>query len=247
MSPSSSKWSTVEIAGKNADVFDPPSNPRFATIFLHGIGLETLTISPVFTSELKKRNLACICPHGQRSWWLDRVCPEFDPKLTAEKFVVEHVVPFVQARWNVRPRALGIFGISMGGQGALRLAFRHPQVFPVAAGISSALDFHEWYGQGTPLDDMFDSKEQARQDTALMHVPPYDYPPHLYFCIDPDDHPWYRGNDRLHEKLNALGVPHSMDLTTQAGGHSWQYFEHAAEPTIRFLVDSLEKESRRLM
>lgn len=240
-------WSTESIATKQVDIFEPAAPPRFAAIFLHGIGLETLASSLVFTEELKRRNLACVCPHGQRSWWLDRVCAEFDPQLTSEKFVVEHVVPFVQSRWKLRPRALGVFGISMGGQGALRLAFRHPQLFPAAAGISSAFDFHEWYGEGTTLDEMFDSKEQARQDTALMHVPPYDYPPHLFFCIDPADYPWHRGNDRLHEKLNALGIPHTIDLTTEAGGHSWDYFNHMAEPTIRFMTEALDKESRRLI
>lgn len=240
-------WVSESVSGKTVDLFDPPSKPRFAAIFLHGIGLETLADNAVFTAVLAKRNVACACPHGQRGWWLDRVCSEFDRQLTPEKFIVEHVAPAVRSRWNLGPRALGVFGISMGGQGALRLAFRHPSDFPVAAGIASAFDFHEVYGQGLALDAMFDSKEQARQDTALMHVPPYDYPPHLFFAIDPEDHPWYRGNDRLHEKLNALGIPHTIDLTTTAGGHTWDYFNCMAEPVIRFLADSLEKESRRLM
>ena len=64
--------------------------------------------------------------------------------------------------------------------------------------------------------------------------PPYRPPPHLFFCIDPDDAAWYRGNDRLHEKLTALGVAHTADLTTRAGAHSWQYFDHLAGPTLRF-------------
>src|SRR5262249_23174536 len=133
------------------------------------------------------------------------------------------------------------------GQGALRLAFRHPDVFPVAAGIASALDYHELYGQGLTLDQMYESKEQCRQDTALMHVPPVHPPPHLFFCIDPDDSDWLRGNDRLHEKLTALGVEHTADLTTQAGGHPWAYFNHMADPALRFLYQGLEKESRRLL
>ena len=135
----------------------------------------------------------------------------------------------------------------MGGQGALRLAFKHPAEFPVAAAISPALDYHELYGQGTPLDALYDSKEQCRQDTALMHVPPFRPPPHLFFCIDPADALWYRGNDRLHEKLNALGVPHTLDLTTRAGGHSWQYFDRMADRAVRFVHAGLEQESRRLL
>ena len=53
------------------------------------------------------------------------------------------------------------------------LGARHANVFVAAAGVASAFDFHEWYGAGTPLDEMFDSREQARQDTALMWIPAY--------------------------------------------------------------------------
>ena len=102
-------------------------------------------------------------------------------------------------------------------------------------------------GQGSPLDDMYNSKEQCRQDTAPLHVPPHEYPPHIFFCIDPTDQAWYRGNDRLHEKLIALGIPHEIDFTTRAGGHSWDYFNHMAERVVRFLVAGLEQESRRLL
>jgi pimeloyl-ACP methyl ester carboxylesterase len=240
-------WTQETIAGKIADVFTPAATPRFAVFFLHGIGLETLRGNAVYTNIFQKRNLACVSPHGQRSWWLDRVCPEYDPVVSPEKHLLESVVPFSRERWKLGPRALGVFGISMGGQGALRLALRHPQVFPAAAGITSAIDFHEAYGRDTPLDDMFTSKEQCRQDTALMHIHPHDWPPHLFFCIDPLDSDWLRGNDRLHEKLSALGVPHTFDFTTSAGGHTWDYFHHMAEPTLRFLAEGLEKESRRLL
>ena len=66
-------------------------------------------------------------------------------------------------------------------------------------------------------------------------------------CIDPDDQPWYRGCDRLHEKLNALGVIHTANLQTRAGGHSWDYFDRMADPALRFLAAGLEHESRRLL
>jgi S-formylglutathione hydrolase FrmB len=240
-------WEQSSLAGKRIDIFDPPAKPRFGIVFLHGIGLETLAGNDVWTRILAQRNLACICPHGQRSWWLDRVCAEFDPELSPERYILDHVVPLFRERWNIAPGALGVCGISMGGQGALRLALRHPRVFPAAAGIASALDFHEVYGQGLTLDDMFDSKERARQDTALMHIRPDDCPPHLFFVIDPDDIDWIRGNDRLHEKLSALGIPHVSDLATQAGGHSWTYFNRMAEPALRFLAEGLDKESRRLL
>ena len=242
-------WSDVNVAGKTVEVYEPAAGmkPRFGILFLHPLGLETLRGRPAYTKIFDKLNIVCACPHSGRSWWVDRVCADFDAKLTPEQHLLKNVLPFMQERWNLGPRAVGIFGISMGGQGALRLAFKHPQRFPVVAGISSALDYYELYGEGSPLDDMYDSKEQCRQDTAILHIHPSNQPPHLFFCVDPDDIAWYRGNDRLDEKLAALGVPHTVDLTTQAGGHSWPYFDHMAERTLRFLYDGLEKESRRLL
>jgi esterase/lipase superfamily enzyme len=241
-------WSEEIVGGKRADVFSPAGvcQPRFGILFLHGIGLETLRDRPAFTRWLEELHLACVCPHGQRSWWGDRICLEFDAHLTPERYLIDNVVPYFKQRFEMESRRIGLLGISMGGQGALRLAFKHPDLFPAAAGIASALDYHELYGQGTVLDSMYDSKEQCRQDTALMHVPPYNYPPHLFFCIDPADTLWLRGNDRLHEKLNALGIPHIVDMTTEAGGHSWDYFNFMAERVLRFLHSALDQEARKL-
>jgi len=245
----SGTWTQSEIAGKQADVYEPPgpTRPRFGVLYLHGSGLETLREKDEFTRLFEEHQLVCVCPHGQLCWWADRICPAFDHAITPERFLLDHVVPFFQEHWALAPPALGLLGISMGGQGALRLAFKHPQQFRVVAGISPALDYHDRYGEGTPLDEMYDSKEHCRQDTALMHVHPYQYPPHLYFCIDPDEERWQRGNDRLHEKLSALGVPHTADLGTRAGGHSWDYFNHMAERVVRFLNAGLEQEGRRLL
>ena len=241
-------WSSITLAGKSVEIYEPAAKkPRFGILYLHPLGLETLRGRLAYTKILDEYQVACVCPHAGPSWWGDRVCRDFDSTLSPEQHVLKNVVPFFQERWGLGPRAIGLFGISMGGQGALRLAFRHPQLFAAVAGIASALDYHDLHGEGTSLDDMYDSKEQCRQDTAILHLHQGQFPPHLFFCIDPDDTAWYRGNDRLHEKLSALGVPHTIDLTTQAGGHSWQYFEHMAEPTLRFLHDGLQKESRRLL
>lgn len=242
-------WTRTSVLRKLVDVYYPARKPapRFGVLFLHGVGGETLTDNEVYSRLFEELGLVCVSPHGQRCWWVDRVCPEFDPVLTPEKFLLQGVLPLFQEKWNLQPRSIGVMGISMGGQGALRLAFKYPQLFPVVAGISSALDYHDLYGEGSVLDEMYDSKEQCRQDTALMHVPPFQPPPHIFFSIDPEDVDWIRSNDRLHEKLSALGVEHTCDLTTRAGGHSWTYFNHMAEPVLRFLYAGLELESRRLL
>src|SRR5262245_32705125 len=117
-------WTSLEIAGKRTDVYDPPGvpKPRFGILHLHGIGLETLHDRPAFTHLFEELQLACVCPHGQRSWWADRICAEFDPQITPERYLLQHVLPFFQERWGLSPRSVGVQGISMGGQGALRLA-----------------------------------------------------------------------------------------------------------------------------
>jgi S-formylglutathione hydrolase len=238
----------IDIAGKSAVVYDPPGGrPRFGILYLHPFGLEMLQGNAAFTSLFAELRLGCLCPHGQRSWWADRICPEFDSKITAERHLLDAVLPVFQSRWGLAPPGIGLLGISMGGQGALRLAFKYPLRFPGVAGISSAIDYHERYGKGWALDEMYDSKEQCRQDTAVLHVHPSHYPPHIFFCIDPGDVEWYRGNDRLHEKLSALGIEHECDLTTKAGGHSWQYFNSMADRAVRFVNAGLEQQARRLL
>lgn len=241
-------WVREEVAGRPVDVYEPTgARPRFGILHLHDLDLATLVDRPAFARLLDELRLACICPLGQRCWWADRICEAFDPVLTPERFLLEQVVPYANQRWKWGNRQIGLQGIGMGGQGALRLAFKHPETFPVVAALASALDYHELYGQGSALDQMYESKEQCRQDTAILHIHPSLYPRQIFFAVDPEDRRWYRGNDRLHEKLTALGVPHEVDLTTRAGGHTWVYYEQLANRVERFVAAGLEAESRRLL
>jgi S-formylglutathione hydrolase len=241
-------WSRELIAGKPADVFTPPtaSAPRSGVLFLHAVGLELPSDNPAYTAEFARHGLACCAPHGARCWWADRVCPEFDPHRTAERHLLDNVLTWMRGRWGLGPRAVAAVGISMGGQGAVRLGFKYPDLVPVVASVAGAFDYHELYGRGTPLDEMYESRERCRQDTAILHVDPQRFPPHVWFACDPADAEWYRGNDRLDEKLTAMALPHTADLATRAGGHSWAYFDRMAGPMLAFVAAALVTESRRL-
>jgi len=240
-------WHQVEVGGKPAAVFEPAEPPRIGLIFLHNAKGQPLSVSPTYTRQLEQHRLGCICPFGGSVWWTDRLLPEYDSSVSAERYVVDEVVPFMTSRWRLGPRSVGLLGISMGGQGALRLSFKNPERFPVVAAVAPAVDYHEYYGQGSVIDTIYTSKEQCRQDTAPMHLHPSQYPPHVFFCCDPADSAWIRGCERLHEKMCALGVPHEVDLETQAGGHAWAYFDALADRAITFLVRGLDHESRRLL
>jgi pimeloyl-ACP methyl ester carboxylesterase len=239
-------WHEVEIAGKPTQVFDPGQPPRFALLYLHDFAQTKLRDCPHFAELFERYSLTCICPEGKRCWWVDRNCPEFDANISPERYLLDSVLPEFDLRWGVQPRSIGLLGYEMGGQGALRLGFKHPERFPAVAAITPAVEYHEWYYRDTPIMDMYTSKEQCRQDTAPMHAHPTNFPPHLYFCCDPAEREWFRGADRLHEKLAALGITHQCELETSTGG-GWPYFEKMAEPALRFLLAGLEKESRRLL
>src|SRR5882724_5738479 len=108
MHPLSGIWSAHTLNGKTIDVYDPPGKPRFGLLYLHGVGLETLVDKPNYTRWLDQLQLACVCPHGQRCWWVDRVCTEFDPQVTPERFLLADVMPLFEQRWGLRSRAVGL-------------------------------------------------------------------------------------------------------------------------------------------
>lgn len=208
-------------------------------LFLHPRGDETC----VFTEALVAMGFACCCPHASLTWWSDRVSPPFDEALSAEAHLLQHVVPWMRTAWKL---PIGVAGISMGGQAALRLGFKYAEQFPVVAGIASAIDYHQHFDEFPELPVLYRNREHCRQDTATLHVRQSAFPRHIWFACDPLD-PWHAGNDRLHEKLRAVGVPHTCDLETSAGGHSWDYFNAMAAPMLAFVKAGLEKESRRLL
>jgi S-formylglutathione hydrolase FrmB len=239
-------WQSVDITGRSADVFTPAGRPRFVLVFLPDLDDVTPKDIPTWTALLAADRLACVCPTGGESWWSSRICPSFDPAKSGEDFLINDVLPWALARFKLPTNAAALTGVGAGGQGALRLAFKHPDRFPTVASLGGSIDHYELYGRGTCLDEMYPSREHCRQDGVMLHVHPHDWPPLVWFACDPDS-PWLRGNDRLHEKLMALGTPHTFDFATQVCGHSWTYYDSLAPTLMRFVVDGLEKESRRLM
>lgn len=241
-------WTQTTIAGKTADVYEParPAEHGRVVLHLHGHGLTTLKDNPAFSTALERHGLRAVCPHGQRSWWTDRVCREFDPETTPLDFLLDRVVPWIAERWGTAPPGIGLTGISMGGQGVLQLAYRRPREFPVVAAISPAVDFHRWHGRGLPLDEMFADAEAARQATVVLQIHPLNWPRHQFVMCDPTDHEWIDGVERLLSKLSSIGIPFEQDLETSRGGHSWDYFDLQAERVIGFVAQGLDEESRRL-
>ena len=241
-------WQTREIGGKKADLFIPEGTTpcKYALIHLHGHSGTTLKENPTYSTILQKYGLLCVCPHGERSWWLDRVCLEYDPVLSPQKYLLETLIPWMEIEWGVTPPSIGLAGISMGGQGVLQLAYRQPRLFPVVAALAPAVDFQQWYGRGLPLDEMFDNQEAARQATAILQFHPLNWPRHQFLACDPTDTEWFDSSDKLSMKLSSSGIAHETDFKTSQGGHDWQYFDRMADQSMQWIAEKLEQVERTI-
>jgi len=239
----SSCWSTEQIDGRRVDIFVPTSEkpPETAVLFLHGHAQVFLNENPDFSRLFQKHGLIAICPNGGQSWWLDVPCREFDAEQSPQNWLINSIVPFIERRFSVAPPKIALLGVSMGGQGALQLAFRCASKFPVVAAISPTVDFYQLYGAGIPLDSMFPDAEAARQASVILNLQPLAWPRHQFFCCDPGDSDWFDGVARLGMKLSSSGILHERDLETSGGGHSWDYFNRMAEKSINHIVESLRK------
>jgi len=242
-----SGWSTVDVDGRQVDVFQPSSDsPAGCVLFLHGHGRVGLNENRVFSQLFQDHSLIAVCPDGGRSWWLDRICEDFDSAVTPMQWLRESIVPLIESKWKITPPCIALMGVSMGGQGALQLSYRYAREFPVVAAIAPAVDFHQLYGHGLPLDSMYDTLEDVRQETVVLNLHPLAWPRHQYFCCDPQDADWFDGCARLAMKLSSSGIMYERDLDTSAGGHSWDYFNHMAPTAVDHIIKGLNSVANEL-
>ena len=249
-------WLVADVGGRPCEIHAPADPlPGRAAVYLHGVRERWLQELAVLRDLIERARLPVIAPRTGRSWWLDRSVPGFDPGGTPERYVLERVVPEVAVRFGVTPPGIAVFGTSMGGQGALRLAYRHPAIFPVAAAISPAIDFHAAMREAheradgeffDTLWEIYGDVERARQDTAILHVHPLNWPRHQLFACDPADEHWFDGADRLRSKLVALGIPHVALLEPRGGGHGQEYYDRVSADVVQFMLERLDQESRRI-
>ena len=180
-------WITEIVAGHPCELFQPARrNPNgYVVLYLHGVHQSGLQQQRPFIEQFERYGLCVVAPQTRRSWWVDRVCPEFDPNISAQQHVLRNVLPFIRERCGTEPPRIALLGTSMGGQGALRFAYLFPQLFPVVAAISPAIDFQKRVdeaAEGDPLLDMYDDPEAARQDTAILHIHPLNWPRNQFFA-----------------------------------------------------------------
>ena len=83
-----------------------------------------------------------VSPDANSGYWSDWFnSGAFGPP-KYETFVIDQLIPLIDRNFRTIPRRShrAIFGISMGGFGAMKLAARHPHLFSAAATLSGAVD-----------------------------------------------------------------------------------------------------------
>ena len=164
-----------------------------------------------------------------------------DGKRRYEDFFLQEFVPGVEKRYRAQAgrASRGIAGISMGGYGALHLAFRHPQLFAAVGAHSAALieklpNISNPNSQqmsmlrvlasafGSPFDGAFWIQNDPVTIARSANLSGLK----IYFdCGTEDEYGFELGAQNLDKQLTSRHIPHEFHL--YPGGHDWSYFaEH---------------------
>lgn len=171
-----------------------------------------------------------------------------DGRQRYEDFFLKEFLPHIEQRYRTQSgrTSRGIGGISMGGYGALHIAFRHPQLFGSVGAHSAALleklpviqspDARQLAririlggAFGVPFDPVFwkqnDPLTLARTATVTGI--------RIYFdCGNEDDYGFDAGAAALDRALSARHIAHEFHL--YPGRHSWAYFAEHLPALLQF-------------
>lgn len=225
--------------------FDADKGRHFPILyFLHGLGdnEQFLVHSGLWNvveemrdkHELKDFLIAT--PDGGMGFYINAK----DGKNRYEDFLIQEFLPFIEKRYRGLPGRANraIDGVSMGGYGALHLAFRHPLLFTSVSAHSAALiDKLPAYASaaapsprmrifggvfGSPLDLDF---WQRNSPITLSRTGNFAGLKIYFDCGDRDDYGFEAGAAALDKSLTARHVAHEFHL--YPGRHDYTYFaEH---------------------
>ena len=180
-----------------------------------------------------KYNVIIVCPDGQDSWYFDS---PVDPKMQFETYVSKELVAYIDSHYRTYANRYmrAITGLSMGGHGALFLAFRHPDVFWSCGSMSGNMDITQFPDQWHIKDRLGDyaGNEQRWRDHAVCNlvnqVKECPLLPAQNIIIDDGlNDIFIQNNISLHEQLVEAGIDH--DFTVRPGRHSWDYWVNSLD------------------
>ena len=169
-----------------------------------------------------------------------------------QDLVEQDLLAHVEATYRVARRRAGraLLGISMGGYGALNIAFKDPALVAAVATHSAMLleqvpsaDQGARRGQMAAFFNVFGDPidlELWRANDPLARARSLDpkAAPALYLdCGAEDRYGLANGHRGLHKLLEDRGVPHTFELPP--GDHGYEFVRARIEKSLRFLGERL--------
>lgn len=205
---------------------------------LHGYGgnyADWITKAKGFEQAADLYGMIIVCPDGNNSWYWDS---PLDPAYRYETYVSTELVNWIDGKYKtIKDRkGRGITGLSMGGHGALYLAFRHQDVFGAAGSMSGGVDIRPFpnnWDMAFRLGTYAEHPENWEKSTVinLLHRLKPNSLSILVDCGTEDF--FYKVNEALHEQLLYRNIPH--DFISRPGAHNWAYWNNAIQYQLLFM------------
>lgn len=186
-----------------------------------------------------------VMPDAANSWYVDSPGSDTGGMMTSA--LSDDLIDHVDATYRTIATRGGraIAGQSMGGFGALHLAFTHPERFAAVASLSGAIftgppeaaSLRKLFGDvfGQPFD--FEQYRAVSPLEQADEVDPEEAPAIYLTSGDDDFFEFYEGTSLLFLELREAGVPTELRITD--GDHDWTYWTEALGPALQFLAAHL--------
>lgn len=174
--------------------------------------------------QATKHQCIIVCPDGQDSWYFDS---PIDPKMQFETYITKELIPAVDSKYNTIADRTGraITGLSMGGHGALWIAWRHTDLFAACGSMSGGVDitkFPDKWKIQLRLGPYAKNKSRWASHSVASLVPTLKNGTQAIIIDDGADDFFYDVNMALHESLRQNGIDHEFDI--RPGRHTWDYW-----------------------
>lgn len=222
------------------DSYSTQTNGFAVLYLLHGAGNDyTEWLGYASLSDYAdKYNFIIVCPDGGRtSWYFDS---PIDPSMKYETYVSSELVTWVDAHYRTVPNRTkrAITGLSMGGHGALYLAFRHQDVWGAAGSMAGGVDIRPFpnnWDIAKRLGSYAEYPENWEQNTVinLLHLLNGKDMTLIFDCGSSDF--FCDGNRRLHQLMTERNIPHTY--IERPGGHEPNYWKVAHKYQLLFFYE----------
>ena len=153
-----------------------------------------------------------------------------------ETYVSKELVEYIDSHYRTYANRYmrAITGLSMGGHGALFLAFRHPDVFWSCGSMSGNMDISpypdKWHIKDR-LGEQAENPQRWREHSVCNQVERLKncplQPAQNIIIDDGMNDIFIQNNIALHEQLLEAGIDH--DFTVRPGRHSWDYWVNSLD------------------